>query len=64
LELEIGCGKGNFIIKKALDNPNTNYIGVERDSTIVLKILKKITQLAAKLDNLLIININANELNN
>jgi tRNA (guanine-N7-)-methyltransferase len=36
IEIEIGTGKGNFIIEKALTNPNINYIGIERyDSVIV-----------------------------
>ena len=30
LFLEIGCGKGNFIIKKALANPDKNFIAIER----------------------------------
>ena len=29
IELEIGCGKGSFLVEKALKNPNLNYIGVE-----------------------------------
>ena len=28
IEIEIGMGKGDFIIGKALQNPNTNYIGI------------------------------------
>ena len=29
VELEIGCGKGGFIIEKALKNPNVNFLAVE-----------------------------------
>lgn len=29
VELEIGCGKGCFIVQKAKENPNINYIAVE-----------------------------------
>lgn len=32
--LEIGCGKGRFISQNALLNPDINFIGVERQSTI------------------------------
>jgi tRNA (guanine-N7-)-methyltransferase len=28
--VEIGCGKGRFIIRSALDNPRLNYFGMER----------------------------------
>ena len=30
VEVEIGCGKGRFIINSALANPEINYIGIER----------------------------------
>ncbi len=36
LELEVGTGKGGFILKKAELNPNTNYIGVEKFSNVLL----------------------------
>jgi tRNA (guanine-N7-)-methyltransferase len=29
LELEIGCGKGSFILAEAAANPNVNYLGIE-----------------------------------
>lgn len=36
IEIEIGAGKGKFIINKALENPNINYIGIEKyDSPLV-----------------------------
>ena len=36
IEIEIGTGKGKFIINKALENPNINYIGIEKyDSPLV-----------------------------
>ena len=43
IEIEIGTGKGKFIIEKALENPNINYIGIEKyDSPLVnaVKILE------------------------
>ncbi len=33
--VEIGCGKGRFITQNAIVNPEVNYIGVERQSTIM-----------------------------
>lgn len=36
VELEIGCGKGGFIIKKAIDNPNVNFIAVELLENIIV----------------------------
>ena len=30
VEIEIGCGKGRFLINSAMVNPDINYIGIER----------------------------------
>lgn len=32
--LEIGAGKGKFVIESAKNNPNINYIAMERDSNV------------------------------
>ena len=42
LEIEIGMGKGDFIISKALENPNINYIGIEKYSSVLLMATKKL----------------------
>ena len=42
LHLEIGMGKGNFIINMAKAFPNINFIGMERNKTILAKAVKKI----------------------
>ena len=55
LYLEIGCGKGNFIIKKALANPDKNFIAIEGQETVILRALEKTRELAeegADLSNL------------
>lgn len=36
IELEIGCGKGGFIVEKAIKNPNVNYIAVELLQNIIV----------------------------
>ena len=33
LYMELGCGKGQFIRKKALDNPDKDYIAIEGQDT-------------------------------
>jgi len=35
VHLEIGCGKGRFIARMAVINPEINYIALERDRTIL-----------------------------
>lgn len=32
---EIGCGKGRFIVQNAIANPDVNFIGIERQTTIM-----------------------------
>ena len=36
VEMEIGCGKGGFVVQKALLNPNVNYIAVELLNNIIV----------------------------
>jgi len=54
--LEIGMGKGNFIINMAKAFPNINFIGLERNKTILVKALKKIQE-----DNIVNIRIISND---
>ena len=51
--LEIGMGKGNFIIEMAKQNPKLNFIGIEKYEGVILQALKK--QDKEQLHNLLII---------
>ncbi len=44
LFLEIGCGKGNFIMKKAATNTDKNYIAIEGQETVILRALEKAVQ--------------------
>lgn len=60
IELEIGMGKGNFIIDKAMKNPNINFIGVERYESVVCRALEKLDN--TNLTNVKIICIDAFEL--
>lgn len=55
--LEIGMGKGDFIIKIAQDNPNTNYIGIEKYSSVICHAIKKLSLLENKITNLALLNI-------
>lgn len=41
LQIEIGMGKGQFILNLAKQNPNINYIGIERYSSVLLRALEK-----------------------
>ena len=53
--LEIGMGKGKFLLEMCLNHPNINYIGVEKYSSVICSAIKKINEY--ELDNLKILNI-------
>lgn len=59
--IEIGMGKGKFIIENAINYKNINFIGIEKNDSIVAKSLQKIPE---GLDNLLIIRANALDIDN
>ena len=42
IEIEIGTGKGKFIISKAMSNPNINYIGIEKYDSPLVGAVKKL----------------------
>lgn len=42
LHIEIGMGKGNFILNMALNNPDINFIGIEKYSSVASVAIKKI----------------------
>ena len=44
IHIEIGTGKGNFIIGKALSNPNINFIGIEKYDSVIARALEKIPE--------------------
>lgn len=41
LHIEIGMGKGRFIMDMAAAHPNINYVGIERYSSVLLRALQK-----------------------
>lgn len=55
--VEIGMGKGNFIIKNAISNPNINYIGIEMYDSVILSAIEKTNEL--ELNNLYLIRMDA-----
>ncbi len=61
INLEIGMGKGDFIIDMALKHPDINYIGLERYESILIRAIKKINEL--EIPNLKLICCDAKELN-
>ncbi len=44
IHIEIGMGKGQFLTQLAKQNPNINYIGIERYSSVLLRALQKMEE--------------------
>ena len=42
IHLEIGTGKGDFIIAKALAHPEINFIGMEKESSVLVRAIEKL----------------------
>ncbi len=61
LYIEIGMGKGKFITTLARENPNINYIGIERYTSVLVRAIEKLNQ-EEKLPNLRFICMDAGEI--
>ena len=61
LHLEIGTGKGRFIMQLAQEHPEINYIGIEKYSSVLLRCLEKQEEL--QLQNLIFIRGDAELIN-
>lgn len=57
IEVDVGCGKGRFILARALKNPGIQYIGVERQLPRVRRIDRKAERLGLK--NLFLVRLEA-----
>ena len=60
LYIEIGCGKGDFIIANAINHPENNYIAIEKYDTVLMYAVKKIDK---DIPNLRFIRMDALEIN-
>lgn len=57
IHIEIGMGKGKFIMALARQNPQINYIGIEKYSSVLLRALQKME--AEPLENIRFIRMDA-----
>lgn len=60
IRIEVGMGKGKFIYQLARLNPQINYIGIEKYSSVLLRALQKMEE--EPLPNLLFIRMDAEEI--
>lgn len=45
IRIEIGMGKGKFITQLAIENPNVNYVGIEKYSSVLIRAIEKCEEL-------------------
>lgn len=60
IRIEVGMGKGQFIYQLAQNNPQVNYIGIEKYSSVLLRALQKMEK--ESLPNLFFIRMDAEEI--
>lgn len=60
IHVEIGMGKGNFIIENAIKYPYINFIGIEKFDSVIVRAIQKSNDL--ELNNLKIIKIDAEKI--
>lgn len=58
--IEIGMGKGNFIVSNALKYPNINFIGIEKYDSVMIRAVQKIED--QNIPNLRLIRMDATEI--
>ena len=61
LRIEIGMGKGQFLMALARQNPKINYVGIEKYSSVLLRAVQK--QNEEKLANVRLIRMEAENIN-
>lgn len=57
IHIEIGMGKGKFLFELAKSNPDINYIGIEKYSSVLIRAIEKREQYEG--DNLMFIRMDA-----
>ena len=60
IHIEIGMGKGQFITRLAKENPDINYIGIEKYSSVLVRALDKREELET--DNLMFVRMDAEDI--
>jgi len=60
--VEIGMGKGQFIVTLAKQNPTINYIGIEKYSSVLVRAIQKLQEGNENLSNIRFLCIDAEDL--
>jgi tRNA (guanine-N7-)-methyltransferase len=60
IHIEVGTGKGQFVVGMSCAHPNINYIGIELSESVIVGALQRAVQ--AERTNILLLNENAEDL--
>lgn len=60
IHIEVGSGMGRFITEMAKQNPHINYIGIERDKNVMIRIVEKAVE--QNITNLRLLTLDAQNL--
>ena len=60
INVEIGIGKGDFIIENAIKYPNINFIGIEKYDSVIVRAIQKSNEL--ELNNLFLLRMDAGDI--
>lgn len=61
IHIEVGMGKGRFLMELAQLNPNINYIGIEKYSSVLIRAIEKREEV--ELSNLYFVRMDAEDIN-
>ncbi len=62
IHIEIGMGKGRFLMDMAKQHPDINYIGIEKYTSVLLRALQKLEKEPEKMKNVRFLCIDAKEI--
>ena len=60
--VEIGMGKGQFLMELARRNPDINYVGIEKYSSVLIRALEKMEEEETPLPNICFIRMDAEDI--
>ncbi len=60
IHIEVGTGKGQFVVEMAAANPTINYIGIELSESVIVGALQRVVEVDRS--NVLLLNENAEDL--
>ncbi len=62
IDIEIGCGKGQFIMQMAMKYPDRNFIGIEMQDSVLVRAVQKLEKFEEPLLNLKLLSVNADNI--